>query len=98
MPAIAKIPTPPYPRRVYEGGKPMTNAVPAEAGTPKFKYKTEPEPTTGMPRCIPYIVANEFAERFSFYGMRAILVIFMTEYLQTFDGKPDRMSPDDADF
>src|SRR5689334_17262654 len=34
-----------------------------------------------MPRGIPYIVGNEAAERFSYYGMRSILVIFMTKYL-----------------
>ncbi len=34
-----------------------------------------------MPRQIRFIVGNEGAERFSFYGMRAILVIFMTKYL-----------------
>jgi len=34
-----------------------------------------------MPRGIPYIIANEAAERFSFYGMKAILVIFMAQYL-----------------
>lgn len=36
----------------------------------------------GFPRQIKYIVGNEAAERFSFYGMRAILVIFMVKYLQ----------------
>lgn len=34
-----------------------------------------------MPKQISYIVGNEAAERFSFYGMRSILVIFMTQYL-----------------
>jgi len=34
-----------------------------------------------MPGGIPYIVGNEAAERFSYYGMRTILVIFMTRYL-----------------
>lgn len=44
-------------------------------------YRTTPEPTTKMPSGIPYIVGNEAAERFSFYGMKAILMTFMTEYL-----------------
>lgn len=35
----------------------------------------------GMPKGIPYIIANEAAERFSYYGMKAILVVFMTDYL-----------------
>ena len=34
-----------------------------------------------MPKGIIYIVGNEAAERFSYYGMRTILVIFMTKYL-----------------
>lgn len=34
-----------------------------------------------MPKGIPYIIANEAAERFSFYGMKAILSIFMVQYL-----------------
>ncbi|HSZ72458.1 MAG TPA: POT family MFS transporter [Cytophagaceae bacterium] len=34
-----------------------------------------------MPSGIPYIISNEIAERFSYYGMRAILTVFMTEYL-----------------
>ena len=40
-----------------------------------------------MPGGIPYIVGNEAAERFSFYGMRAILVVFMTQYLVGVDGQ-----------
>lgn len=39
-----------------------------------------------MPGGIPYIITNEAAERFSFYGMRTILVIFMTQYLWLMDG------------
>ena len=39
-----------------------------------------------MPAGIPYIVGNEAAERFSFYGMRAILVVFMTQYLRDRSG------------
>jgi len=49
-----------------------------------------------MPPGIPYIVGNEAAERFSFYGMRAILVTFMTEYLMNAQGQPDHMSETDA--
>lgn len=47
----------------------------------KPPYRTAPTSTPGMPPGIPYIVGNEAAERFSFYGMRTILVVFMTKYL-----------------
>lgn len=34
-------------------------------------------PKTGMPKSIPYIIGNEIAERFSFYGLRSIMVTYM---------------------
>ena len=43
--------------------------------------KTKAGDSATMPKGIPYIIANEAAERFSFYGMKAALVIFMTQYL-----------------
>jgi POT family proton-dependent oligopeptide transporter len=46
------------------------------------KYKTQPDLTDKMPRCVPFIVVNECAERFSFYGMTAILTIFMTKFMR----------------
>ncbi len=49
-----------------------------------------------MPPGVPYIVGNELAERFSFYGMKGILVIFMTRYLLDATGKPDFMSAEEA--
>jgi POT family proton-dependent oligopeptide transporter len=49
-----------------------------------------------MPAGIPYIVGNEAAERFSFYGMRAILVVFMTQYLRDRGGALAPMSENDA--
>lgn len=60
------------------------------------EYLTAPVPRTNMPGGIPYIVANEAAERFSFYGMRAILVVFMTQYLLDSSGTLDTMSEEDA--
>jgi len=44
-------------------------------------FRTAPEASTRMPGGIPYIIGNEAAERFSFYGMKGILVVFMTQYL-----------------
>jgi POT family proton-dependent oligopeptide transporter len=50
-----------------------------------------------MPPGIPYIVGNEAAERFSFYGMRAILVVFMTKYLRDRSGALAPMNENNAD-
>lgn len=50
------------------------------------KLLTAPVKTEKMPPGIPYIIGNEAAERFSFYGMRAILVVFMTQYLVDANG------------
>ncbi|MHC4192213.1 MAG: POT family MFS transporter [Planctomycetota bacterium] len=47
----------------------------------KSKYLTAPIPFEKMPAGIPYILTNEAAERFAFYGMRCILVFFMTHFL-----------------
>ena len=49
-----------------------------------------------MPPGIPYIIGNEAAERFSFYGMRSILIVFMTQYLVTRAGLSDHMSDAEA--
>ena len=49
-----------------------------------------------MPNGIPYIISNEFAERFSFYGMKAILVVFMTKYLMDSSGELATMTESQA--
>ena len=49
--------------------------------------RTTPLDTDKMPPGIPFIIGNEAAERFSFYGMRTILVVFMTQYLAFMDGR-----------
>lgn len=41
---------------------------------------------------MPYIILNEAAERFSYYGMRTILVIFMTKYLLDSSGSENFFS------
>jgi proton-dependent oligopeptide transporter, POT family len=58
---------------------------------------TAPAKSAQMPSGIPYIVGNEAAERFSFYGMRAILVVFMTKYLRDRTGALAPMGENDAD-
>ncbi len=51
-----------------------------------MEYRTKPQELDGMPPGIPHIIGNEAAERFSFYGMKAILAIFFTQYLHFMDG------------
>src|ERR1700722_3373569 len=41
-----------------------------------------PERDNRMPKGIPFIIANEFAERFCYYGINAILTIYMTQFLR----------------
>jgi POT family proton-dependent oligopeptide transporter len=59
-------------------------------------YREVPEATSGMPSGIPYIVGNELAERFSFYGMKTILVVFMTHHLKNAAGALAPMGHEDA--
>ncbi len=59
-------------------------------------YFTAPIKTDQMPPGIPYIIGNEAAERFNFYGMRAVLVVFMTKYLVDRSGQFAPMTENDA--
>ncbi len=49
-----------------------------------------------MPKGIPYIIGNELAERFSYYGMKTILVVFMTQYIMNRSGAVEPMTEADA--
>ena len=60
------------------------------------KYKTAPISFKSIPKGIPYIIGNELAERFSFYGMKTILVIFMTKYLADHTGALDVTNQEEA--
>ena len=60
------------------------------------KYRTAPLASSEIPPGIPFIIGNEAAERFSYYGMRAILVVFMTQYLLNSSGRLEVMSEDEA--
>jgi len=46
---------------------------------------------SGIPKSVPFIIGNEFAERFSFYGMRSIIAVFLVHqffnHLPTTEGE-----------
>ena len=50
------------------------------------EFQTVPVQSTRMPPGIPFIVGNEAAERFSYYGMKAILMVYWTKYLRNPEG------------
>ena len=61
------------------------------------RHRTSPDPErTTMPPGVPFIIGNEVSERFSYYGMRAILVVFMTKYLLDSTGESAAMSNEEA--
>lgn len=77
----------------------MSLEAPVLPKPPESEYRTAPSQTeTGMPPGVPYIIGNEAAERFSFYGMRSILITFMTGFLVTKLGRPDHMGDAEARF
>jgi len=72
--------------------------VPSASPDNQSEYRTAPLATAGFPPGIPYIIGNEAAERFSFYGMKAILIVFMTQYLMGSGGVRDTMNDEQAKF
>lgn len=62
----------------------------------KPKYLTAPLSIDTMPPGVPYIIGNEAAERFSFYGMKTVLIIFMTKFLLDSQGNLDVMNQEEA--
>jgi POT family proton-dependent oligopeptide transporter len=58
--------------------------------------KIQTEKSNKMPGGIPYIIGNELAERFSYYGMRTILTIFMTTYLMDSAGNKAVMTDEES--
>jgi POT family proton-dependent oligopeptide transporter len=77
-------------------GKPSPSVSSVSPGQ-QPKYRTTPDQTdTKMPAGVPNIIGNEAAERFSFYGMRAILAVFMTTYLMNAAGQRAVMGEDEA--
>lgn len=63
----------------------------------KQQYLTSPPKISTWPPGVPYIIGNEAAERFSYYGMNSIVVIFWTTYLHDKAGNLALMRPEQAD-
>ena len=59
-------------------------------------YRNSPISTDRLPPGISFIIGNEAAERFSFYGMKTILAVFMTKYLADSAGSPELMGEGEA--
>ncbi|PYI48997.1 MAG: MFS transporter [Verrucomicrobia bacterium] len=62
----------------------------------KHEYLTSPPNLTGMPPGVPYIIGNEAAERFSYYGMKSVLTVFMAHYILNQSGVLAPMSSNEA--
>jgi proton-dependent oligopeptide transporter, POT family len=60
-----------------------TLAVVKEVAEPEVLLPTSvaPDPQATIPKQIRYIIGNEGCERFSFYGMRNILTVFLVSSL-----------------
>lgn len=66
---------------VAESEKTASPEAPPPA--PPGSHRTEPDHNEkGWPKGVPFIIGNEGCERFSYYGMRAILVAYMTFLFQ----------------
>jgi POT family proton-dependent oligopeptide transporter len=50
-------------------------------------YRSSPADLEGQPPGVAHIIGNEAAERFSFYGMKAVLAVFMVDYLHLLDDR-----------
>ncbi len=60
-------------------------------------YLTAPDPKqTKFPGGVPFIIGNEVAERFSFYGMKGILTVFMTQHMLNAAGEAAYMNDAEA--
>lgn len=74
----------------------MTSLSNRPAPSATGAFRTAPLDTDRMPPGIPFIIGNEAAERFSFYGMKTILAIFMTQYMLSATGTPNYMTDTEA--
>ena len=54
---------------------------PAGSATAPAGELSDSQETATIPHTVKYIIGQEFCERFSFYGMRAILALYLNERL-----------------
>jgi len=62
----------------------------------EHKYMRSPPNLTGMPPGVPFIIGNEAAERFSYYGMKSVLTVFMAHYILNQSGLLAPMQENEA--
>lgn len=73
-----------------------SSTIEPAATNPDRGFLTTPPDIATMPPGVPYIIGNEAAERFSFYGMKAVLFTYMTQFLVNAAGEPATFSPERA--
>jgi len=63
----------------------------------RYEPKTAPDhDQTGWPSGIPYIIGNEGCERFSYYGMKAILFVYIVGLYMNLEGSDLKAARDTA--
>src|SRR5436305_2059733 len=62
----------------------------------KKQNLAEPPNLASLPPGVPYIIGNEAAERFSYYGMKSVLTVFMAHYILNQSGMLAHMSSNEA--
>jgi POT family proton-dependent oligopeptide transporter len=69
-----------------------TLAIVKEVAEPEIQPASiaEPDPRAPIPKQIRYIIGNEGCERFSFYGMRNILTVFLVSSLLSYLPEAER--------
>jgi proton-dependent oligopeptide transporter, POT family len=75
--------------------QPTLAAMKTDVTDPELASPSEPslpDPKAPIPRQIRYIIGNEGCERFSFYGMRNILTVFLVTSLLSYLPEADRAS------
>src|SRR4026208_2135140 len=62
----------------------------------KHNYLTAPQPPANTPPGVPFVSSHEPAERFSYYGMKSVLTVFMAHYILNQSGLLAPMQENEA--